>query len=262
MKMDMKAFCIILAFVAIGCKPDYKVLDNTDPFRQSFWGKDISVMMKKHCKDDSCRTFHDVQSVYTFDQNGNIIEEDTGFGSNRDAYNNEHFLVRYLYRSDTYVNEIYSYSLDEDQKTLNRYCYPIRGRDWDFNSDDLDSTRMYAVKYKLNEEGKIFEEVNPDRRTVTNFFYEFGQLKKKKLIRDDKVLEEWTYRYRGNQIQQMDHDVPSIPGETTNYFFSDKGDLLFSKTVDVNGKPHFAKYFFTLEACEKKELIITPHIMN
>lgn len=242
----MQAFCsgLVVLFFA-GCTEVPKVKTEPDPFLQSFWGRNISSMSKRYCKDDSCTNFHDHETVYSFDQNGNIIEENTGIDVWRYEFNDQHFMVRYFYVWDTYVNESYVYHLDENNKILYRYCYPIDSREWDFNKADVDSAKMYVVKYKFNSMGMIEEKIDTFHTLTTKYFYESDLLVKKQLVRREEIREEWNYKYLNGRIKQMEHSVPSVPGEITNYYFSDTGDLLFSKNFDMYSRPHIVKYFFT-----------------
>jgi hypothetical protein len=145
--------------------------------------------------------------------------------------------------SDGFVHECYTYDFDQNDKSvLNKHVYPIESSDWDFKMGDLDSTQAYVVKYRLNKEGRIIEEVDSIHNCIVKYLYSAGLLVEKQVVRGRRTTETWTYQYLDGKLKQADFKVDT---EVINYYFSSDGRLLYSKATDIGGTPHFSKYFFS-----------------
>jgi len=237
-------YIILFSF---GCAKHLEIKNDTDPFLRSFWGKNISSMTEKHCKDSLCDGFYNLTTVYLFDKRGNIIMErplvegDSVHDLKKASYNDQHFLTRLLWKTDVTVNEVYSYRLDKGQNILYQYCYPVDGLKWDFEGGDIDSSRVYVVEYRISDRGKILEKRDSMHSSTETYSYNANLLTGKQVQFMNEVSEKWNYQYVGDKIKSIEFVHKSF---TLNFHFSDTGDLLDSKESTTYTKPTYTKYDF------------------
>lgn len=203
-------------------------------------------MKTKYCKNDSCTDFLDVLTKFEFDKDLNLIFEKSiinGMESgayDRYAYDSRHFITQYQGLSDTYANVLYKYKLDEANRVLYQYAYKIDNYDWDYGSAKLDSSSRRVVKFQFDLNGKLLEEIDTTRETLTRYLYDDELLTGMQYFRRDKLEGDCKYEYTsGGKIKSIFYCSKT---DTMSTYFSDQGVPLYANIKAPNAYK-IAKYY-------------------
>ena len=226
------------SLLLISCKERERVIV-MDPYTACFWNKNIKYMIERFDFDTTYK------ETTKFDADGNIIERNRRGALARYAYDKNHFLVRWLSRTDVSESEVITYTFDERTKTLKSFSYPIyKHNNWNYAPADIDSAEVDITTIMLDGDERIVKYLGPNNTTMWKYFYDDDLLILRQAFLGGDLFSEWMYEYHEGRLNKVMFNEDSVAFETI-YFNSNGLPSHSTRRVDDSSTLPYKTYTFT-----------------
>ncbi|WP_343857831.1 hypothetical protein [Fulvivirga kasyanovii] len=222
--MKRNKFCSYLLqalmVIALGACVEPTLSNNVDLLETIYLDKGISFVT---LKDTINNEIYD--SIF-IDNNRRIVRTVGAMTNEQIEYNSLGYKTRILERADKPFNILINYQIIGD--TLYQKWIPIKHYNWDYNDNDLDITKSFVIKLKLNHAKKPILEIDDKRDIIKKYYYDNENLSRIEIIdiETNQKLENRLFQYQGNVLVKTEtHDL----GGKTEILFNEGLPCLFRR---------------------------------
>lgn len=209
----------------------------SDPYTESFWSKDIKVMLKENPLGG--------YDTVTFDRFGNMVEiQSLGSAFMKAEFDNNHFLTHHRVGGDLPEHNVVTYS--GDNNIIIQKWVRIMTNQWQYGPNDVNQIKTAYSVFVFGEDSSLLKEVNMKNNFIMSYNYKDGLLSQrdKYSLIVEAVSESYRYFYENKQIKRIEEyyygDHQNVPNII--HYFND-GTLDSTQRLSPEGKVnHTEKY--------------------
>ncbi|HYC83578.1 MAG TPA: hypothetical protein VEB86_00090 [Chryseosolibacter sp.] len=180
-----------------------------------------------------------------FDRKGNVVREKTHGRDVIRAFDSLHFITRELIKGEFYTHFLVEYRVDNG--LILQEWYPIKSFKWAYSASDVSKKYHKVVKFKLDSQGRISEEIDEqaDRFTVYSYDSSDKSRLKSKAIHaksSGQLLQSYRFEYEGSTLQKAQFDIGGSP--RWRYYLSKRTGLVDSAIYGENDVKKYEYFFY------------------
>lgn len=214
---------VLLGLIAVGLGAcvESTLPHNVDLSETVYFDRGISMIILNDTVDN------EIYDSIFIDNERRTVHTVGAMTNKRIEYDDLGYITRILERADKPYNVSLNYQVVGD--TLYQKWTPIKHYNWDYDYEDLDMTKSYIIKLKLNQAKKPVLEINDNRGLMKKFYYKTGNLSRIEVIdiETNQKLEIQLFQYQDDVLIKT--ETQDLEGKT-EIIFDKELPYLFRRT--------------------------------
>ena len=223
--------CILLSCESSSRKEARERTILIDPYIQSFWNKNIKILLHNN-------PLGGLDTIF-FDKDGNITEiHELGAVSEKMLYAKNHAMIQYRVSQDVGLHYLISYDTASD--IILQHWTRIMKFKWNFDPEDVNRLQGHYSVFTFDEHKRLIKEINLSSQTFIHYLYQDNALKQKEIFRfnEENPYKITEYAYKDTQlltIREYDNDSQNKRTLTLIHYYNE-GKLDSTQRISIAGK--------------------------